>query len=187
MVLGALWLGLSAWPAGKLAATPSVSPSAAEALPSAPVDSVFHIEKSHNRNQVHYAVKVDAACRPLGARPVWGYWREFEVGPRATSHILPHEQQAYGVQEGAAVQLGPNWGRVRINLRGFPQRPLVIDTFRQGSGCAARALTSIAGQPALLRSIYVKIGFLFSVEYALARGLRSSDGKPVEEKLPGPG
>ena len=33
-------------------------------LPSASVNSVFHIEKSENRNQVHYAVAVERSPAP---------------------------------------------------------------------------------------------------------------------------
>src|SRR5690348_6852763 len=66
-------------------------------LPSAPVSSVFYLAKSENKNQVHYAVRVDDRCRPVGAAPVYGYWRDLEVGPSATSRLLQHEQPAYGL------------------------------------------------------------------------------------------
>ncbi len=152
-------------------------------MPTAPVVSVFHIEKSENRNQVHYAVRVDATCRPVGPHPVYGYWREFEHGPRVVSPLLDQEQPAYGLSEPRAIALGDAGGQIRISLRGFPDRPLTIETFRAGAACGARAITTIAKQPAELTSIYVEIGFLFSVEYAIVRGVRLSDGMPVQEKV----
>ena len=167
----------------QLRATPSVEAPDYGALPTAPLDSVFHIEKSENRNQVHYGVKVDAACHPIGPQPVYGYWRDLEKGPRATSPILSHEQIAYGLNEPRSIQINPGGGRIRISLRGFPERALFIDTLRQGPACVARAQTSIGGQMAVLQSIYVKIGFLFSVDYAMVRGLRVSDRRQVQEKV----
>jgi hypothetical protein len=165
------------------AAAPAASTNVARKLPAAPVQSVFHIEKSENRNQVHYAVRVDAACHPQGAKPVVGYWRNLEEGPRAVSALLEHEQVAYGLTEPRYVRSTPEGGQIRISLRGFPARPLNIYTFRQGVACAARAVTTIQNQAAALTSIYVKIGFLFSVDYAILRGLRLVDGAAVQEKM----
>jgi hypothetical protein len=181
------WISLFAWPLAPttLLATPSVAPPAEGAgpLPTAPLDSVFHIEKSENRNQVHYGVKVDPACRPVGAQPVYGYWRDLEKGPSVTSPLLSHEQVAYGLHEPRSIQLNREGGRIRLSLRGFPERTVFIDTLRQSGSCVARAQTTIAGQLAVLQSIYVKIGFLFSIDYAMVRGLRVSDRRPVQEKM----
>jgi hypothetical protein len=152
-------------------------------LPSATVQSLFFIAKSENKNQVHYAVAVDASCRPVGNHPVYGYWRELKVGPRVVSPLLEHEQRAYGLSEPRFVRQTAEGGQIRVSLRGFPERPLIIDTFRQGSGCAARTQTTIQQQPALLTWIYVDIGFLFSVNYAIVRGIRIADGVAVQEKI----
>ncbi|MEY4582249.1 MAG: hypothetical protein RL701_6952 [Pseudomonadota bacterium] len=160
---------------------------AAVQLPAAEVQSLFFISKSENKNQVHYAVLVDDACRPVGDHPVYGYWRELEVGPQATSKLLDHEQRAYGVGEPRYVRSTDKGGEIRISLRGFPERPLFIETFRQVDGrrsrCAARTHIMIQHQPAILSSIYIDLGFLFSVNYALVRGVRIADGVAVEEKI----
>ena len=179
-------ISLAAWP---LSAAPTAELSAAAVdsaharLPLAPVSSVFHIEKSENKNQVHYAVQVDAACRPLGEQPVYGYWRELERGPAAVSQLLEHEQPAYGLRAPRLVQRNDSGGLVRVSLRAFPDRPLAIELLRTPSGCGARALVTIASQPAMLSSIYVDLGFLFSVNYALLRGLRLTDGRALQEKI----
>ena len=152
-------------------------------LPGNPVRSVFFISKSENKNQVHYAVRVDALCRPHGKRPMYGYWRDFEDGPNATSALLSHEQSAYGLTAPRWVRHGKEGGQVRIGLRGFPDRPLTIETFRAQDGCRARAYTTIARRAAVLRSIYVELGFLFSIDYVLVRGYHVADGRPVQEKV----
>ena len=43
--------------------------------------SIFHIDRNKNRNQVHYGVRVDAGCRPVGAEPVYNYWLRLEEDP----------------------------------------------------------------------------------------------------------
>jgi Domain of unknown function (DUF4833) len=160
------------------------APPSAAKLPAQAVQSVFHIAKSENKNQVHYAVQVDADCRPTGKRPVYGFWRDLELGQRAVSSLLKHEQPAYGLGEPRFVRVHETGGgEVRVSLRGFPDRPLTVETFKVGKGCGARALTTIQGQVAMLTSIYVEIGFLCSVDYAIVRGLRVSDGSPVQEKV----
>jgi hypothetical protein len=47
----------------------------------------------------------------------------------------------------------------------------------------ARALTHIDRAPAMLQSIYLDIGFLFSLNSATARGARLQDGRAVQERL----
>lgn len=153
------------------------------ALPVAQVQSIFFIAKSENKNQVHYAVNVDANCHPVGTHPVYGYWRELEVGPRAVSKLLDHEQRAYGLSEPRFVRATPSGGQIRVALRALPERPLIVETFHQGKSCAARTRVMIGGHEALLESIYVDLGFLFSVNYILVRGVRVADGVALSEKI----
>jgi hypothetical protein len=161
-----------------------VSPlAAAGVLPSASVSSVFHIAKSENRNQVHYAVSVDTRCRPRGNAPVRGYWRELEEGPDVIEALREHQHRAYGLSKPTAVTSGDYGGDIRISLRALPERMLLITTFREGDNCSARAFTRIAGQPALLKSIYVELGFLYSVDFIVLHGLRVADGAPVQERI----
>jgi hypothetical protein len=159
------------------------APLLAAPASSTPVQSVFHIAKSENRNEVHYAVRVDAACRPVGAQPIYGYWHEFEKGPQVVSPLLEHEQPAYGLTPPREIQRSDAGGQIKVSLRAFPDRPLVVATGRQNNRCGARAYVLIQKGPAMLESIYVKIGFLFSVDYAITRGLRVPDGAPVQEKM----
>ncbi len=152
-------------------------------LPSAPVESVFHVAKSENKNQVHYAVSVDAQCRPLGDKPVRGYWREYEEGPRVVDSLRDFQQRAYGVSAPRAITRDAQGGDVRLSMRALPDRPLRIATFREGERCRARAFARIKGQPAVLTSIYVEVGFLFSVDYLMLRGVRVSDGASIQERI----
>lgn len=163
-------------------AGPRTAPTNAD-LPVASAQSIFHIEKNENQNQVHYTVQTDPACHPVGAKPLYGYWRELTKGPNAVSSLLDREQPAYGLNTPRYVRPTPNGGQISVSLRAFPKRPLIIDVFKRGQACGARAYVLIQKQTAVLTSIYVDVGFFFRVNYALVRGIRTSDGQPVEEKI----
>lgn len=152
-------------------------------LPLAPVHSVFHVAKSENKNQVHYGVRVDRLCRPAGKSPVYAYWRMRERGPRQFERLLGHEQPAYGLHDSQRVERSARGGKVRVQLRAFPDRPITIEVYRQAQGCVARGLVRIHHQPAIVQSIYIDIGFLFSLNYAQVSGVRIADGRAVQEKL----
>ncbi|HEX4355727.1 MAG TPA: DUF4833 domain-containing protein, partial [Polyangiales bacterium] len=152
-------IGLFAASASPLTAAPIARPIAlatgsvqSAPLPPAPLDSIFHIEKSENKNQVHYGVHVDTHCRPLGSQPMYGYWRELEKGPRVISDLLSHELPAYGLTAPRSIASAAEGGEIHIGLRGFPERPLAVQTARFGSRCGARAFTTIQKQPAMLQS-----------------------------------
>jgi hypothetical protein len=53
------------------------------------VRSVFFIAKSQNRNQVHYGIRLDRECNPIGTRPVFAYWRMFENQGEGASNARP--------------------------------------------------------------------------------------------------
>lgn len=166
-----------------LAATLVSAAGAEPDLPSAPMTSVFHIAKSENRNQVHYAVSVDAQCRPIGGRPVYGYWREYEEGPNVTDALKDSQQRAYGFSKPRSITRTEQGGDIRIAMRALPDRVLRIATFMQDGQCRARAFTPINGQPAVLTSIYVEIGFLYSIDYIMLRGVRIADGAKVQQRI----
>jgi hypothetical protein len=148
-----------------------------------PIQSVLHIAKSENKNQVHYGVHVDSACRPQGETPVYGYWRNLEDGPSATSALLQHEQSAYGLTAQRMLSRDATGGRVLVAIRGFPERPLTFVTYREGSQCRAYALAKMQGQWTALESIYVQLGFLYTIDYVSLRGVSLVDASAVVERL----
>lgn len=160
------------------------APLRARAAEGALVDSAFFVAKSENRNQVHYAVRVDERCAPLGAEPVVPYWRMYELGPRAREGLLDREQPAYGVAAQAVVQRGEG-GVVRVRLRALGGRLVEIRTFRGPAGCEARALTTIAGAPSTLHHVFVELAWPFGVAYLRLVGVRAVDGRAVHEDVRG--
>jgi hypothetical protein len=139
---------------------------------------VLHIEKDENKNQIHYALAVDAQCRLIGKEPVSAYWRDLELGPDATSALQLFEQPAYGVGEQEVVT--PH--RVRFSIRALPGRLIEAQVRPTKDGCEARALAKLSGHPAALERIFLELGAL-GLKRAFADGRRLDDGKPIREEL----
>jgi hypothetical protein len=141
------------------------------------IPSAFFISKTQNKNQVHFAVRVDDACAPMGPAPVHAYWRMLERGPRVTEPLLDKEQRAYGIERQTMD------GRfVRITLRAVPSRPITIQTWRAADGtCASSSAMTISGFSARLFNVHVALK-AFGVDYLLLTGWRD-DGAVVRERV----
>ena len=141
------------------------------------VRSAFLISKSENKNQVHYAVRVDDGCMPQGLAPVQPYWRMLERSTSATEPLLAREQRVYGVSRQQVA--GSN---VTITLQALPERPITITTSRDGSGsCTASAIVAINRRPARLFNIHVALS-PFGVSHLLVTGW-ADDGSIVRERV----
>jgi hypothetical protein len=148
------------------------------------VPSAFFIAKSENKNQVHYGVHVDAACRLVGAAPVFAYWRMLEHGPAATEPLLSREVPAYGLADQRVVERGAEGGKATVRLRALGNRTIDVVTTSRDGACLATATTTIGGQPAELSSVFAQLKWPWGVDYLMLSGRALSDGHPVSERLP---
>jgi len=166
--------------AGLLAATIAAWSSlvgAAQPTQDLEIPSALVIAKSTNRNEVHYAVRVDESCAPGGPRPVAPYWRMLERGPDVTESLSDSEQRVLGVERQEVTAAG-----ILLVLRGMPGRILTIHTWRGPDGrCASSVDTTVAGVTARVASVYVKQKFL-GVDYVLLTGV-SREGIVVQERV----
>ena len=169
-----------------LAAT--ASPSLAEPLRFGPHDvaSLFTISKSENRNEVHYGIMLDPACVPVGAAPVFAYWRMRERGPLATEPLLSREVPVYGIVEPQRVERAERGGRTVLRLRALPNRPIAVDAAAEGQGCAATARAMIGGVAADLTSVFVQLRWPFGIDGIVMSGRADGDGHAVRERLEAP-
>jgi hypothetical protein len=147
------------------------------------VASVFLIAKSENRNEVHYGIRLDAGCAPVGPAPVFAYWRMLEHGPLATEPLLPREVDAYGFADQRVVERGAEGGRVAIRLHALPGRPIVVETRPHAGVCEATATTRIDGGPATLQRVFAQLKWPFGIDHLLLSGRSLADGRPVEERI----
>jgi hypothetical protein len=147
------------------------------------VASVFFIAKSENRNQVHYGVRLDAACAPADERPVFAYWRMLERGPLATEPLLSREVGAYGFADQHVLERTASGGRVSVRLHALPARPIELVTRAHDGSCEAVATTVIGGAPASLARVYAQLRWPFGVDYLELSGRALADGRPLRERL----
>jgi hypothetical protein len=144
--------------------------------------SVFLVAKSENRNQVHYAVRVDDACNVIGTAPLYGYWRMLE-NKGEIEPILSREVRAYGLDPVQRIEKAGDATTIYARMNAIPDRVLRVTVTRTAGRCEARAATSIAGTDAQLRLIYIRLSWPFGVDYILLRGSRLTDGHSIEEKI----
>jgi hypothetical protein len=144
--------------------------------------SVFLIAKSENKNQVHYGVRLDEACNVMGANPVYGYWRMLENNGEIEP-ILSREVRAYGIDPVQRIEKTGAITTVHARMNAIPDRMIRVTVTRAAGRCEARATTSIAGNEANLRFIYIRLSWPFGVDYILLRGWRLIDGHSIEEKI----
>ena len=146
--------------------------------------SLFTIGKSQNKNQVQYTVHVDDHCVPVPGAPVYAYWHMLELGPTRVAPLLSREYRAYGIASQRVTTHDINGGKIRLVLRALPSRPILVETVRAPSGaCRALATVAIAGKPAHLFDVYVKLTWLLGVDYLLLRGWSMDGTHIVKEKL----
>jgi hypothetical protein len=143
------------------------------------IASAFLVSKTENRNQVHYAVRVDVACRPTTSAPVHPYWVMLEKGPRVTEPLLEREQAAYGIHRQQV-----DGSSVRISIRALPSRDIVVQTWQAPDGqCLSAAVTTIAGVRARLFNVHVVIASLgLGIDSVVLTGWRD-DGVVVRERI----
>jgi hypothetical protein len=148
----------------------------AEASGTSVVPSVFHIAKSENRNEVHYALRVDDRCRPVGASALYPYWRMHEKGPGETEPLLYVERQVYGLLD-LRVE---SEGVLTAKLRALPDRSIRVVVGPTPRGCDSRVETTISGVRVELVRVFVKVGWLGRATVRL-EGRTPSAERVVEE------
>ena len=145
---------------------------------------LFSISKSENKNQVQYVVKTDEACVPAPGTPIHAYWRMFEQGATRTAPLLDRELPAYGILSQQVLERGVTGGNAHLTLRAMPSRPIRVETSRMSDGtCQAWSTVTIAGEPAHLYNVHVKLRWPIGVDYVLLQGWSMDGKRVVSERL----
>jgi hypothetical protein len=145
---------------------------------------LFTVSKSENKNLVQYSVHEDDQCVPLSKEPVFAFWRMLEKGPNVNEHLLASEQKAYGVASQTVTERRADGGTVRLVLNAVPKRAILIETSRGADGsCRAYPRVTIDGAPAYLYNVYIRLKWLFGVDYLLLSGWSVDGTHVITEKL----
>lgn len=147
------------------------------------VTTVFFVAKSENKNQVHYGIHLDDACAPIGETPVYAYWQMLEHGPSSFEPLLPRERRAYGIAEQRVLERGSRRSRTRVTLEALRSRPMIIESYSDGTRCVARAVLAMAGAPAVLGDVFVQLRWPFGVAYLMLAAHSLEDGTLVRERV----
>ena len=116
-----------------------------------PPDSVFHIDRNKNRNQVHYGVHLDDHCHPVGSEPMYNYWLRREESPPEVKDLSFFQQTAYGFQK-QEIEAD---GRIEVRLRAIPERLIVVRVTSVRGACKAETFMTIDGKQAYLDKVFV--------------------------------
>jgi hypothetical protein len=177
-----LLLGLGVIPFVGMA--PSIA--RADGLRFGPYDlhSTFHVAKSQNQNQVHYAVRLDAQCKPSGKRPVFAYWQRLRSGKRVDGELDGIGTTVYGASDEQKVVNKPSGASsVEMYVKALKKVRISIEIEKSPQGCKAVPYTTIQGQRARLSHAFLQLGALGLLpKYVDVVGFRVSDGKRIAER-----
>lgn len=147
------------------------------------VHSVFHVAKSENQNQVHYALHLDAACKPMGTRPVFAYWQRLREGKRVDDQLTGIGTTVYGASDEQKVVRGTNKSNVEMFVKALKAVRISIEIEKTAQGCKAVPYTTILKQRARLSHAFLQLGALgLTVKYVDVVGFRISDGQRIAER-----
>lgn len=178
-------LASATWFVAAWVGAPSLS-TAAEAVSFGPHDvhSAFHVAKSENKNEVHYAVRLDAACRPQGKTPVFAYWRRLKKGLRVDEPLTGPGVRVYGASGEQTVTATATGGRVKMYVKALKELPVDIQVDKGKTGCVAVPHVKLKGEYARLSYAFLQLGrFGINVKYVDVWGVRERDNLKVTEQF----
>lgn len=148
------------------------------------VRSVFHVAKSENKNQVHYALHLDADCRPMGKRPVFAYWQRLREGKRVDGQLEGLGTTVYGASDEQKVTRHESGSSsVEMYVKALKAVRINIEIHKTPQGCRAIPYTSILKQRARLSHAFLQLGaWGLTVKYVDVVGFRVSDGQRIAER-----
>jgi hypothetical protein len=166
------------------ALTVAALPSVAHADPTFGANDIrtlFAIKKSENKNEVHYGIRLDASCVPVGDEPIYAYWRDYEKGPNVYNDLTMFEKSAYGIKGQWIKKRSAEESKVLMSLKATPDRGILVTVSKKDGKCVAESLATINKEPALLEQVFVHIAGFLSVDWIELRG--KVLGKPSVERV----
>jgi hypothetical protein len=140
-------------------------------------EPLFIVERSKNRNTVHYDVCIGNNDNMSGIAPVTAYWI-MQSGKKEELNKLEREY-AYGIAK--QEMLGRN--RVRMNLVSMKERAITVEKV----GGRYKAVTLIDGKESVLEKVYIKSHELIiglpRVEFIELSGRTRAEDLPVNERI----
>jgi hypothetical protein len=147
------------------------------------VRSVFHVAKSENGNQVHYALRLSDTCQPLGKQPAFAYWRRARTKGFIEAPLEGMGRFVYGASDDQVVESGPDGTRVRFYVKALERVSIEVHVQKGPSGCTTSTTTTLSGKRIRLSYAFVQLGGLgLRVKYVDVVGY-GADGVRVTERM----
>lgn len=141
---------------------------------------LFYIQRSKNKNEVHYELLVGDNCTAKEKNPVHGYWQDLEKGPDVRSEIGTFEYIAYGISD---QKIENEW--IHFKMKAIENKNFKAKLIKKDEKCTAQAWTTFKGQEGILNKVYI-----FAVEGMIKPTVKYidlfgtlPDGKPIQERL----
>lgn len=147
------------------------------------VPTIFYVAKSDDRNRVDYGVHLDASCSPVGAEPLYAYWRRFEPGQPLLGDLNMFDATAYGIARQQVSVRSATGSWIELGLAALPSRRLLVLVQPVGDHCVAAVQTTIRGQEAVLDHVFVQLDGPMRVREVVLRGEVRMTGQPITERL----
>jgi len=113
----------------------------------ASTQTLFIIQRSINKNEVHYDARLDAEGGLDPSEPVEVYWLMLAEDGRREDLNWVERDEAYGF----AIEAIPGEQSYRMTLKAEKNRPITVYMDER----TARAEIAIDGQPSILERIYI--------------------------------
>lgn len=141
---------------------------------------LFHIDRSKNKNQVHYDVVVDQGCRILEEGAIKGYWIVLEKGADVREELSSFDQMAYGIKN-----VKNENGQVYFNLKALESKRVKVSVELKDKICQATAEVEVQGKISKLERIYVfsEEGLILPKVKYLDIFAKLTDGSSVTERI----
>jgi hypothetical protein len=136
---------------------------------------------------VHYGLRLDAACRPVGKRPVFAYWRRLDEdeGAIVDAPLTGLGQLWYGASDDQVVEAGTSGGRVQMYVKAIKRVRIEIGIRKLDDHCETTTLTTLHGVRARLSHAFVQLGGLgVRVRWVDVVGYDASGERVVERVKP---
>lgn len=143
-------------------------------------DMLFYIQRSTNENTIVYALKRDAAGKPVEDRPVDVYWKRYQEDGRRAELDFIQRTFAYGIR---AKDRGDSF---ELRCVAYDKVPLFLFVDRDGAK-PARVLVVVNDKVMALERIFLQIeGGAFwtpNVRYIEFSGVDAVSGAAMSERI----
>jgi hypothetical protein len=143
------------------------------------IKKLFHIERSKNKNQVHYEVGISEKCE-LVDKSLKSYWMDLEEGPNVRTEMAFYQLPAYGVSKQSVKDQ-----EMLFQLKAVEKREFKLIANKVEEQCIVSSFVKYQDKWVSLKKIYVSAesGFISpTVEY-IDVFMQNNEKNEIKERI----